>query len=157
MGGIHHDEISFHLPMGWRQAYFQNHRHPRHPDQRNQIAVKQFMLETKKNTFSALLRDLCGKTSLEPTVKFPDSLAQRQPNHKPRPAPHVYQRNVAPESCHHSFHLPETDAAATFLAQDLNPPYVTASETFFNPGVKFPDTIFRRFFQLFPAFSPGIA
>jgi len=83
--------------MGWRQAYFQNHRHPRHPDQRNQIAVKQFMLETKKNTFSALLRvlcDLCGKTSLEPTVKFPDSLAQQQPEHKPLPAARFYPRNI---------------------------------------------------------------
>jgi len=38
------------------------------------------MLETKKNTFSALLRvlcDLCGKTSLKPTVKFPDTISRR--------------------------------------------------------------------------------
>jgi len=41
--------------------------------------------------------------------------------------------------------------------KDLTPQHSTASETFFNPGVKFPDTIFRRFFQLFTAFSPVIA
>ena len=91
-----------------------------YPPQRTQRSQRKDVTSRYRGLYPVPLRvlcALCGKTFLHSTVKFSDSLCQRQPDHKQRPAAgHIRRSDAPPEAFDHSFHLPEADAAAPGLA-----------------------------------------